>query len=89
MLQQEDLVIINADVKDVKLVVNYDFPMTVEDYVHRIGRTGRAGEIGTAVTFFTKANGRHAKDLIQVLQESKQKIPDVLYEYRDNAPASR
>jgi ATP-dependent RNA helicase DDX5/DBP2 len=31
------------DVKDIKMVINYDFPMTIQDYVHRIGRTGRAG----------------------------------------------
>lgn len=37
---------------DVEVVVNYSFPLTIEDYVHRIGRTGRAGKTGTAVTFF-------------------------------------
>ena len=39
------------DVKDVKFVINYDFPNNVEDYVHRIGRTGRGGLRGTALTF--------------------------------------
>ena len=34
-------------------VINYSFPLTVEDYVHRIGRTGRAGATGTSHTFFT------------------------------------
>ncbi|KAJ2760084.1 ATP-dependent RNA helicase dbp2, partial [Coemansia nantahalensis] len=38
------------DIKDVKFVINYDFPNNVEDYVHRIGRTGRAGASGTAIT---------------------------------------
>jgi len=41
------------DVKDIKYVINFDFPNNVEDYVHRIGRTGRAGATGTAYTFFT------------------------------------
>lgn len=40
------------DVKDVRYVVNYDVPRSIEDYIHRIGRTGRAGADGTAVTFF-------------------------------------
>jgi len=42
-----------ADVKDIKLVINYDLPKTAEDYVHRIGRTARAGVRGSAVSFFT------------------------------------
>jgi superfamily II DNA/RNA helicase len=42
-----------VDVKDVKAVINYDFPQSVEDYVHRIGRTGRAGAKGQAFTFLT------------------------------------
>uniref|UniRef100_A0A7N2LM80 RNA helicase n=1 Tax=Quercus lobata TaxID=97700 RepID=A0A7N2LM80_QUELO len=44
------------DVKDVKYAINYDFPGSLEDYVHRIGRIGRAGAKGTAYTFFTAAN---------------------------------
>ncbi|CAJ0745770.1 4608_t:CDS:2 [Entrophospora sp. SA101] len=51
------------DVKDIKLVINYDFPTNVEDYVHRIGRTGRGGAKGLAITFFTMDNARQAKDL--------------------------
>ena len=41
------------DVPNVVAVINYDFPNGVEDYVHRIGRTGRAGATGEAYTFFT------------------------------------
>jgi ATP-dependent RNA helicase DDX5/DBP2 len=44
------------DVKDIKIVINYDFPMTILDYVHRIGRTGRAEEIGLAFTFLSENN---------------------------------
>ena len=40
------------DIPDVELVVNYSFPLTIEDYVHRVGRTGRAGKSGAAHTFF-------------------------------------
>lgn len=41
------------DVRDITHVLNYDYPNNSEDYVHRIGRTGRAGAKGTAITFFT------------------------------------
>jgi ATP-dependent RNA helicase DDX5/DBP2 len=41
------------DVKDIRYVINYDFPNNIEDYIHRIGRTGRAGAKGKSYTFFT------------------------------------
>jgi ATP-dependent RNA helicase DDX5/DBP2 len=41
------------DVRNITHVLNYDYPNNSEDYVHRIGRTGRAGAKGTAITFFT------------------------------------
>ncbi|ONM52923.1 DEAD-box ATP-dependent RNA helicase 5 [Zea mays] len=44
------------DIPDVEVVINYSYPLTTEDYVHRIGRTGRAGKKGVAHTFFTQAN---------------------------------
>jgi len=62
------------DVKDIKCVINYDFPTNLEDYVHRIGRTGRAGAKGTAFTFFTVANARFAKELVKILREANQSV---------------
>lgn len=53
-------------------MINYDFPSSLEDYVHRIGRTGRAGAKGTAFTFFTHSNAKFARDLIKILQEAGQ-----------------
>lgn len=44
------------DIPDVEVVINYSFPLTTEDYVHRIGRTGRAGKKGVAHTFFMQEN---------------------------------
>lgn len=67
-----------ADVKDVKYVINYDFPGSLEDYVHRIGRTGRAGAKGTAYTFLTAANARFAKELINILKEAGQTVSSEL-----------
>lgn len=68
------MVCCSSDVEDVKFVVNYDFPNCSEDYVHRIGRTGRASNTGTAYTLFTPSNSNKAKDLVSVLREAKQEI---------------
>lgn len=67
-----------ADVKDIKCVINYDFPGTMEDYVHRIGRTGRAGAKGLAHSFFTAANAKHARELCSVISEAGQTPPPEL-----------
>ncbi|KAK3237071.1 DEAD-box ATP-dependent RNA helicase [Cymbomonas tetramitiformis] len=69
------------DVKDIRVVVNYDFPGTCEDYVHRIGRTGRAGATGVAYSFFTTANAKNAKALVDILTEANQQIPAELQQY--------
>lgn len=61
-------------IEDVKNVINYDYPNCSEDYIHRIGRTGRASNKGTAYTFFTPNNRNKARDLIEVLEEAKQEI---------------
>jgi len=65
-------------VNDISLVVNYDFPQNVEDYIHRIGRTGRAGNKGTAITFFTQQDGKKAKPLVKILQDAGQQVPKEL-----------
>jgi superfamily II DNA/RNA helicase len=74
ILVATDVAARGLDVDDVKFVVNFDYPNCSEDYVHRIGRTGRAGHTGTAYTLFTQKNGPKARDLIQVLTEAKQQI---------------
>lgn len=66
------------DVKDIRHVINYDFPNQIEDYVHRIGRTGRAGATGAAYTFFTEDKYRLARDLVRVMKEASQPIPPQL-----------
>jgi ATP-dependent RNA helicase DDX5/DBP2 len=66
------------DVKDIKFVINYDYPNNSEDYVHRIGRTARGGGEGTAYTFFSNKNAKQARDLIAVLEEAKQEVPQPL-----------
>jgi ATP-dependent RNA helicase DDX5/DBP2 len=66
------------DIKDVGFVVNYDFPKGIDDYVHRVGRTGRAGSSGTAYSFFTRDQSRLAGPLIRLLREAKQNVPPEL-----------
>lgn len=73
--------------KEIKCVVNYDFPSSLEDYVHRIGRTGRAGARGTALTFFTHANAKFARELIKVLREAGQVIPPSLSALARSGPS--
>lgn len=48
-----DLFARGLDFKGIKLVINYDFPNSMINYVHRVGRTGRANRVGKAVTFYT------------------------------------
>ena len=69
-----------ADVKDIRYVINYDFPAQTEDYVHRIGRTARASSKGTAYTFFTSSNSKQAKELVDVLREANQFVDPKLYD---------
>lgn len=68
------------DVEDVKYVINYDYPNSSEDYIHRIGRTGRCQQSGTAYTFFTSGNARQARELIGVLEEAGQQPDTALLE---------
>merc|ERR1719282_128276 len=78
MLIATDVAARGLDVKDVGVVVNYDMPAGVngvEDYVHRIGRTGRAGAKGIAHTFFTSKDKKCARGLVEVLTKAEQEIP--------------
>lgn len=77
-----------ADVDDVKFVINFDYPNCSEDYVHRIGRTGRSSRTGTAYTFFTPNNSKQAQDLIGVLTEANQVINPKLYELASSSRGS-
>lgn len=81
MLIATDVAARGLDVKDVGAVVNYDMPCgtnAVEDYVHRIGRTGRAGNKGEAFTFFTQGDRKCARQLVEVLGKAGQEVPPEL-----------
>ncbi|KAI8974305.1 P-loop containing nucleoside triphosphate hydrolase protein [Pilobolus umbonatus] len=66
------------DIPDVEYVVNLTFPLTIEAYIHRIGRTGRGGKKGTAYTFFTPEDKAHSGELINVLKQANMNVPDDL-----------
>jgi ATP-dependent RNA helicase DBP3 len=81
LLVATDVAARGLDIEGVEYVVNYSFPLTIEDYVHRIGRTGRAGQLGTAYTFFCDADKPRAGELINVLRESNQHVPNELLRF--------
>lgn len=68
------------DVKGLTLVINFDAASHMEDYVHRVGRTGRAGMKGTAITFVGSNQGRAINDLVKAMKMSKLEIPKDLAE---------
>eukprot|EP00930_Biecheleria_cincta_P061447 TRINITY_DN47017_c0_g1_i1.p1 TRINITY_DN47017_c0_g1~~TRINITY_DN47017_c0_g1_i1.p1 ORF type:complete len:534 (-),score=135.99 TRINITY_DN47017_c0_g1_i1:52-1599(-) len=83
------------DVQDVELVINYTFPLTIEDYVHRIGRTGRAGKKGLAICFFcpdskgAQDEKAHAGDLAKVLRDAGQEVPKDLQAIADTSGGNK
>lgn len=67
------------DVDDIKVVINYDYPNESEEYIHRIGRTGRRGNKGKSLTLFNEEMNAHgAASLMSVLIEANQEVPDEL-----------
>ncbi|KZM19896.1 RNA helicase [Ascochyta rabiei] len=78
------------DVANVKHIINYDLPSTQHDgiteYVHRIGRTARIGNEGMATSFFNDRNEDIGEDLVKILLESKQEVPDFLEQFKPEDP---
>lgn len=66
------------DIPNVTHVINYDLPTDIDDYVHRIGRTGRAGNTGLSTAFFNRGNRGIVRDLIDLLKEAHQDCPAFL-----------
>merc|ERR1712113_733406 len=79
LLVATDVAARGLDVDGIRIVVNFDFPNDMESYVHRIGRTGRAGKKGFAVSFFVSdKNGRLARELVEILNRTSQNVPPEL-----------
>ncbi|KAL5004510.1 hypothetical protein ScPMuIL_017966 [Solemya velum] len=66
------------DIPNVRHVINFDLPSDIEEYVHRIGRTGRVGNLGLATSFFNEKNKNIVRDLMELLVEAKQEVPSWL-----------
>lgn len=74
------------DIHDVRYIINADLPTTehggIAEYVHRIGRTGRMGFDGQAISLFNDGDAAIAEDLVKVLMECDQQVPDFLEQYK-------
>ncbi|GFW90098.1 hypothetical protein TNCV_3485501 [Trichonephila clavipes] len=66
------------DIKDITHIFNMYLPRNIEEYVHRIGRTGRAGRTGTAICIFTEEDASNAEAFIEILRKDHQYVPDEL-----------
>ena len=86
LLVATDVAARGLDIKDVPAVFNFDVPFNAEDYVHRIGRTGRAGASGLAVTLAAPGDGRLVADIEKLL---KRKIELEALEFDDDRPRGR
>jgi superfamily II DNA/RNA helicase len=86
LLVATDVAARGLDIKDVPAVFNFDVPFNSEDYVHRIGRTGRAGASGLAVTFVAPSDARLIADIEKLL---KRKIELEPVEFEEDRPRGR
>ncbi|XP_072964230.1 DEAD-box ATP-dependent RNA helicase 37-like [Typha angustifolia] len=73
------------DIPNVAHVINFDLPKDIDDYVHRIGRTGRAGKSGLATAFFNEVNLPLSKALVELMQEANQEVPDWLLKFAERS----
>ncbi|XP_053204401.1 uncharacterized protein LOC128388951 [Panonychus citri] len=69
------------DIDNISVVINYDMPITIEDYVHRIGRTARVSKSGKSYSFFMPEDSRLSVNLVDLLKNSNQKIDPKLIVY--------
>ncbi|KAG0145627.1 hypothetical protein CROQUDRAFT_45527 [Cronartium quercuum f. sp. fusiforme G11] len=81
ILVATDVAARGLDIPKVEVVINVTFPLTIEDYIHRIGRTGRAGRTGKSITYFTDDDKVHAGELMRVLKDANQTVPEDLKQW--------
>merc|ERR1712224_1055071 len=81
ILVATDVAARGLDIPNVEYVINYSFPLTIEDYIHRIGRTGRAGKHGVSYTFFHQGDKARSGELVNVLRQAKMPVPANLMKF--------
>jgi ATP-dependent RNA helicase DDX5/DBP2 len=89
ILVATDVAARGLDISDVKVIINYDYPNSLDDYVHRIGRTGRSGKTGISYTLWSEENDHRAKPLVELLKKADQEIPNELIQRTQNRSKSR
>jgi len=94
VLVATDIASRGIDVSGIELVINYDLPNTPDDYVHRIGRTARAGAAGHAITFASSAELRDVRDIERLIRQpipksSLPELPRVTQAQYENKPQAR
>jgi ATP-dependent RNA helicase DDX52/ROK1 len=89
VLISTELLARGVDFKGVGTVVNFDMPLTVESYVHRSGRTGRAGRRGASITFFTEADKERLPAIANVIRNAGAHVDDWIMEKLDKVTAKR
>ncbi|XP_011297240.1 probable ATP-dependent RNA helicase DDX52 [Fopius arisanus] len=77
------------DFKGVNLVINYDFPPSAISYIHRIGRTGRAGHRGKAITFFTESDTANLRSIAAIMRDSGCQVPDYMLTMKKHSKRER
>ncbi|GAB2266850.1 DEAD-box ATP-dependent RNA helicase 37 [Dionaea muscipula] len=85
ILVATDVAARGLDIPHVAHVINFDLPNDIDDYVHRIGRTGRAGKTGLATAFFNEGSMSLARPLADLMLESNQEVPDWLIRFASRA----
>ncbi|KAJ1976319.1 hypothetical protein H4R34_004022 [Dimargaris verticillata] len=81
LLVATDVAARGLDIPMVEYVINYTFPLTIDDYIHRIGRTGRAGNKGLSHTFFTEHDKAHSGELYNILKTANAEVPQKLLNF--------
>jgi superfamily II DNA/RNA helicase len=90
ILVATDVAARGIDIINISYIINHGFASSIEQYVHRIGRTGRAGKQGESYTLFGYNDRANAKQLIEVLEHANQEVPqelrDLAEKYRNQRP---